>query len=219
MGFRQIAIILGVILCLPRCKQNTVKSPSVNSSQIEVTSYLPVDSKGDSAFYYKYIKKVSGELAIESLDSGRDSIQIRFWFTCREREYRKIVVLKNDGKTWSARLIEYAAIHEGRDSIRVLNGGGRQLQSRGDWNDLIDTIIKLKLVNVPNMDEVPGMKMTSLEGKFFGLEILTKNAHRFVEYSNLGYYLDKNEYPASNVAKAFQLIISQFVRGCSLNEN
>jgi hypothetical protein len=79
---------------------------------------------------------------------------------------------------------------------------------------LIDSLIRLRLIELPDINDVPGMISFGLHGNRFALEIASRHNYKFCNYSNLDYYLVRNEWPASNMAKAIKLISDECGFSC-----
>ena len=205
-----------MILLLVSCDNKTqIHSDKKPLKDYSVAKEIPLTRKGIPVLFYRLSKNVSYQLNLDSLELGFDSLQIRLWLDCSVKSYKRLFVLSNSNNNWSGVEYEYASEWiEKADSERLLSQTNQIITPELGWNKFMDSLNRLDIYNLPDMYSVKGMVPLALDGDYYFLEIANKEKYKFCIYSNLDYYLDKKEWPASNMAKIIDLFSHEFGFDC-----
>jgi hypothetical protein len=167
-----------------------------------------------------YIKKpTEGLVPIDSIGNGYDSIQIRVWQVQGLFGHRQLYAFKNDGKRWTGYFYELmidSNFGNGRGSREFLRGPipfdltkFKKLNPKIGWQQFIDSLIILKILDLPDFTKDLGMQTIHSDTSPIIIEIATKHNYRYYTYFDVDFFSDKF-WQAKNMFKILMLIYNQF---------
>jgi hypothetical protein len=163
-----------------------------------------------------YIKNtVAGMVPIDSIEHGYDSIQIRVWQVEGLFSHRQLYVFKNDGKRWKGYFYELTLDSDygsGVGTREFLHGPQpfeltkfKKLNPKMGWQKFIDSLIALRILDLPDFSEVAGMRPKTLHPSSIIVEIAKADTYRHYTYLNVESFTDKF-WQAENMSKIMMLI-------------
>jgi hypothetical protein len=196
------------------CEQNSTQEGERKVRTID--KQIRTNANGIPDVYYPITRTLARAMNLDDLEKGFDSLQIRIWLACRSKaSYQQVIVLKLAGANWHAELYQFLP-NNGHDSLRVLSYNKKNVEPRSGWPCLSDSLMRLKILELPDMASVSEMKMTALDASAdFVMEVATPTVYRLCTYNNLNYYVDKNVWPSSNMARFIRLLASEFKFPCA----
>ena len=131
-------------------------------------------------------------LKLESLESGFDSLQIRIWYEYSLVYDRDLIIIKRTDGIWSAKHYEMELNPDSTDNPTTFKTVKvKDVSPESGWPDFINKILELGITTLPNMDAIPGLDDSWLDGVTFNIEIATKNQYRFYGYHVPYQFADK----------------------------
>ena len=161
--------------------------------------------KGDPKyFFYNLTQEISRSAGFNLINNGFDSLIIRVWYFDNHVTDVKDIICKNGN--WNAvnHLISKELLNG-----EVGNGGvkSKQVLPKSDWKQLVDSVKKLAVIDVPKMYKYSGAS----DAPFIVIEIAGKNSYQLDAYV-LPIIL--HEFPKSDSITAFaNYIEAQFKTG------
>ena len=156
-------IVLSIFLLLFR--------PAV--SQVDNSFYkeIPHYKSGEIISYYSTIKKYENMFKLDTIENGFDSLQIRVWYHYPKfRTPKNVFILKKQNNTWTTMLYSLD-----KDSLIIIN-------PKSNLNMVIHSILKNKIMTLPNMDDIKGLEDGYVDGESYTIEISDKNHYRLYHY-------------------------------------
>jgi hypothetical protein len=201
---------------LQSCKEVDSDQPNEYAAKF-VTQLNPTDTflvdiprpknKEIDSFQIEINKRNERYLALESIEKGFDSIQVRIFYACINTP-RLFIILKNTGKKWKAELCRIVYPKNWQnwgDSVSRMTING---SPKSGWTKFISQLFELKVLTLPTDDNIPGFKRESVtDGCWAEVEIATKNTYRYYSYDNPDLY----NYPQTkNILLILELINNEF---------
>lgn len=197
-------------------------SESTDKEIIKFKKEIPKNKNGDTSVFYKIIQKKVSLLSLDSLQNGFDSLEIRIWTTCSELIYYNLIVIKKSNSNWTA--TEFILTDWGqtinKDSVKMMRIRKldpeynkdtveiikvRNLMPIGGWDKFLIKLFALKIMTLPNMNDIPGLLDTWSDECTYSIELATKNEYRFYNYHCPHNFQDKF-WQAKNMVQINKLI-------------
>jgi hypothetical protein len=167
------------------------------------TKEIPVQKNGAVNVFYQSAKSKQRQLGLDSLENGFDNLQIRVWYDYALVRERKLVVLTNKERKWTAKVCYLQVAWDGKTEsiltkkiIKVKPGSG--------WETFSKKLLNLKIVTLPDQNEVKGYGQ-GFDGKTYHVEVATKNLYRFYGYWEPQQFQGRF-WQAKNMADILQLL-------------
>jgi hypothetical protein len=165
---------------------NKNNNPAKHSQKFE-----DLNSYNDKISYLRY--KIT-KLRLDTIQNGYDSFQVRIWILGGLFGNVDLYILKNARTKWTAqnyKLVRDSNIVNGKDQNKYTNGSEpfqivkhRILKPIIPWRKLIDSLSKLQLMTLPDMNEISGMKINSTDAGSIVVEVATRQFYRNYHYSD-----------------------------------
>ena len=134
------------------------------------------------------VRATGDSLGLDNLENGYDSLQIRLWFTYRS-DSEQVLIIRRNNAHWYGNIgfASYSLTPMG-DSISRYTIHYFKPILRSDWSDIVDTLIKLNIMNLQDEEEVPGLdSMRSLSRGGNGsviIEIADRHKYKLYFYGS-----------------------------------
>jgi hypothetical protein len=210
---QKLSFILFSVL-LFSCKGQKKPSQLEPSSQEDtVTSFkreIPSYKDGEVDLFYTLKKQKEKQLKLDSLESGFDSLQIRIWYDYALLINRELIVIKRANGKWSAEHHEMIVDWDAYKNTETIKTNKiRSVTPKSGWDRFITELVSLKIMTLPNMDDIPGLQDNWTDGVTYNVEIATKKQYRFYSYHLPDKFEDK--FPqAKNMTGILRLISIEF---------
>lgn len=79
---------------------------------------------------------------------------------------------------------------------------------KSGWDKFINELLSLKIMTLPNMDDIPGLQDNWTDGVTYNIEIATKKRYRFYSY-HLPDKFEDNFWQAKNMTEILSLISTE----------
>lgn len=142
-----------------------------------VKKEIPLDRKGHPRLDYIIDRQKSKQLALDPIEDGYDSLQIRIWFDYSMARKKHLVVIKRHDGKWSCQLfITTTKWNDANDSQIVVNKSVLPIEPSMGWAHFIKRLLDLDIMNLPNGP--PG----GMDGANYNVEIATEKLYRYYSY-------------------------------------
>lgn len=139
----------------------------------------PTDD-GRPDIFYTLAKSKAKQLQLPSIEKGFDGLQIRVWYEYSRSNRRQLVTIINHKSQWEAAVYEME-IKDGPGQ-EILTSVETLLVPKSGWDTFNKTLIDLKIITLPDMNNIPGLEDRYKDGKAYSIEIATKHQYRFYTY-------------------------------------
>jgi hypothetical protein len=201
---KNVVILLTVVLVFLGCKgkHNYQDDLYQFNHPTDTTFKKEIPTTGYS---YKSDKYKEKQLGLESLESGFETLQIRLWVDYALYKGKELYIIKNKNSKWTAEVYKMMTERsvEGEDSI--VSKEIKNVTPKSGWDSLLTNLVNLKIVTLPNMDNIPGVVDMIDDGVDFNIEIASKYQYRFYGYHVPEQFQDKF-WQAKNMAQIVKLI-------------
>ena len=192
----QKLIIIFLSILLFSCDGKDNSSISKPSSKVDTTTIfkkeIPTYKIGGVDLFYELKKQKEKQLKLDSLESGFDSLQIRIWYDYALLTNRELIVIKRTNHKWTAdhyeMIVEWDAL---RNTETITTNNVKSLIPKSGWHDFITKLSDLKIMTLPNMNDIPGLVDKWHDGVTYNIEVATKKQYRFYGYHLPGKFEDK----------------------------
>ncbi len=181
-----------------------------------------IPKNGDTSIFYKLIQKKARLLSLDSLQNGYDSLEIRIWTNSSEPVYSNLIVIKKANSIWTATnyIMSDWERPNTNDSIKIMRIKKldpidntdtveiikiKNLKPIGSWDKFLSKLFALKIMTLPNMNDIPGLVDTWSDEFTYSIELATKNEYRFYNYHCPHNFQDKF-WQAKNMVEIKKLI-------------
>ena len=173
--------------------------------KIEIPSY----SNGELDLFYKLTKQKSEQLELDDLTKGYDSLQIRIWYDYSLINHRELIVFKyHNSKWWGYHYNLEVNWNSSNLSETIEKFDKEFIFPKTDWENFIAELLKKKILELPNMDDIKGLEDYWTDGITYNVEIGTKDKYRFYSYHLPNKFL--NFWQAKNMMEILDIVQSEF---------
>lgn len=168
-------------------------------------------SREDTDFV-KHKQEVESKLGLSSIEDGFDGLQIRIWKGFANPDSLKLIIFSKSDDGWSARFYTLVLHYNNSfDSIKDVTRNIKIKEPRSGWNIFIDSLLKLKILELPDYSEVPSYTL-SMDSEAIRVEVAADKKYRFYSYLDIE---SQNEVisEATNMRKILELIEEEFGGG------
>lgn len=222
---KQIIFLPILLLVLYSCDpkkgdvQQENKTDSVNNrmDMVEETDL----SRAKNFYNHIFIRNIKGTKLefIDSLHDHFDSLQIRLWNIGGLSPGHELYLVTKIKSKWTGTYFDLQPdtnYISGKGTREFLTGPipldiqqSKAIQPKIGWIKFIDSLITLQVMTLPDMEEVPGMKVKWTDSPYMIIEFSTKDKYRFYEYSSPDLYMD-SFWQAGKAVKIQSLFYTQF---------
>lgn len=156
--------------------------------------------KGYPYIYWNFCKQKQKQLGLESLETSKDSLIFRMWITnpvSKKGQPHGLVEIKYDSTGWNGKLVlMHVDFKLGNLSETITDSKVIDLKPlKTDWTTVVDSLIKLKISELPTDDSIPGYYSGNSgygsNSPTFSFEYSTKDLYRFYQYNDIYRAADK----------------------------
>jgi hypothetical protein len=203
-------LTLPLIVLLASCTRN--------NHPVRVAQILPIDTivvfkkeiakwpNGGVNLFYTSKKQLEDQLHLDNLEAGFDSLQIRIWVDYALGINKELFIIKRDKGVWEGSYYEIIAdwYDDGRpDSLRSYKA--KEFVPKSNWDVFMNKLISLKIISLPNMNDISGLKDGWTDGVEYMVEISTQKLYRFYTYHSPEHFADKF-WQAKNMAEIVEMM-------------
>ena len=201
---KNVIILLTSIVIFFGCKDNHNSQDSLYQFKHPTDTTFEKETP-TSGYSYKSDKYKEKQLGLENIESGFETLQIRLWVDYALYKGKELYNIKNKNGKWSAEFYKMMTERneEGEDSI--VSKEIKNVTPTSGWDSLLTNLVNLKIVTLPNMDNIPGLVDMIDDGVDFNIEIASKYQYRFYGYHSPEYFQDKF-WQAKNMTQIVKLI-------------
>jgi len=190
-------IYLSFILLLNSCVVLDTGLTPIPQSTKEID--IPHYDNGKPYVYWHYAKHKEPQLNISSPEKSTDSLLFRIWVTNPVGHYNQphaLIELKYD-TAWHGKMILMKVNFSRWNFIeKITNTKTFKLVPKTNWDNVIDSLYKLKIDKLPTDEAIPNYYNESNRytgnSTTFSFEYSTKTIYRFYQYGNI--YRDPKHY-------------------------
>ena len=208
-GIYFIALI--TLLLFAGCKEQT---DSIHHSFVFVDTTkpfkreIPTYQDGSGDLFYFVEKAKQKQLGLDSLENGFSNLQIRVWYDYSLVKQRDLVVITNKDTNWTATVYNLQVDWDG-ETETIISKQVKQVTPKSGWSDFLGKLFDLKILTLPNMNDIPGLDDGWTDGITYNVEIATKNQYRFYGYHLPDKFEDKY-WQAKNMTNILKLFEQEF---------
>ena len=183
----QKLIIIFFCILLFSCNGRGNSSISKPSPKVDTTTIfkkeIPTYKIGGVDLFYELKKQKEKQLKLDSLESGFDSLQIRIWYHDALLINRELIVIKRTNQKWTAdhyeMIVEWDVY---KNTETITTNKVTSLIPKSGWYNFITKLLDLKIMTLPNMNDIPGLADNWHNGITYNIEVATKKQYRFYGY-------------------------------------
>ena len=197
-------LILVLLLILVSCKHSTQKDSTKFKRDI-----FCFPGRSYNLMYDLTQQKVA-QLGLDTLQSGYDSLQIRIWYNYAFFNLRRLYIINYSKSKWSASVWTLNVAWDSATQTDSIQGYQREVRSpRSGWDQFCKKLFELRVMTLPDMYAIPGLRMSFSDGVGYDVEIATQHLYRFYSYSNPK-MLENKYWQASNMERIRKLFEQEF---------
>jgi hypothetical protein len=173
---------------------------------VESTFKREIPTEGYSFKSDKIKEKLLG---LPNLESGFDSIQIRLWVDYALYKGRELYVIKNQYGKWTAEVYKmFVERDAAAETEEIISKQVFSVTPKIGWEDLIDSLLILRIETLPTMHDIPGLVDGWDDGVDYNIEFATNYRYKYYGYHLPEEFQDKF-WQAKNMTQIVKLIRSQ----------
>ncbi len=168
---------------------------------------IPLYTNGQPVISYDLTKGFSQKLNPSTIENGTDSLRIRIWYDFSLIGNKKMIDIVCTTATCSAKLYQWVGYmtFDSSKKIIVEDIKTSQLIPKTNWNNILNNIKQLKILELPTMDSIPDLRDSWADGHNVSFEIGTKDKYRFYCYHMAEKFADRF-WQAANVDKFLDIL-------------
>ena len=159
---------------------------------------IPTNPRGKIDAFFASTKEKQKLLGLESLENGFDGLQIRIWFDVVNIDKQKLVNITYKNLIWTTTVYD------------LITKTKRILIPKSGWINLSNNLLNLKILTLPNGDEILNCGGGGGDGSTYNIEIATINHYRYYSYWEPQLYT-QTCWLAKNIKEVLSLITKEFV--------
>lgn len=154
-------------------------------SQIQADTFvrqIPILENGAPRRVYYNLKEIEKDFKLDPIETGVDSIEIRFWFGYNTIDTLQCLRIYNTKKEWKGELITTSYIQNDKKALPWI--ATTQVQSKtpkSGWTFLINEIVKLGVITLPDANNIPDYTFAT-NSRSLIVEISTSKFYRLYSY-------------------------------------
>lgn len=209
----QRLFIIFFCVLLFSCSGQDNSSVSKLSSQVDTaTSFkkeIPTYKNGGVDLFYELKKQKEKQLKLDSLESGFDSLQIRIWYDYALLINRELIIIQRTKGKWTADRYEMVVDWDSfKNTETIKTNKIKSVIPKSGWDNFINELLSLKIMTLPNMDDIQGLVDNWNDGVTYNIEVATKKEYRFYGYHLPDKFEDKF-WQAKNMTRILSLISTE----------
>jgi hypothetical protein len=169
-------IILVASSCNNLNKSNELPSPFVDTAKGFKKDYFQ-KKNGKPTFWLSYCKEWAKELKLDTLQNGVNNLEIRIWYVFSRYSERKLVVIRNTGDEWIAKVYQFD--EEVRNKFENLTI--KHVLPKSGWKTFMQRLWSNKILTLPDCYDIPGFE-GGADGSVYIVEIATKSQYKLYSY-------------------------------------
>lgn len=210
-----------ILILLISCDRR--KAKTIPEVQIKPQKIVESDSIRAANFYERFNiqnESKNSQIFIDSLLFSFDSLQIRYWNIESLYRGRQLFIISNCNAVWTGFYYELQAEEKyisGEGTKEYLQGPEPQIiklkkgvKPKCGWTKFVDSLIAFNIKGLPDMSEIPDMKVTWTDGGSNVIEVRSKEKFRFYKYYRPQRFVEKFE-EARNLESIKSLFYRQLV--------
>jgi hypothetical protein len=203
--------LITIVLCVSHfscIEQNSfsISEPSVKVDTPDFKKEIPTYKNGGVDLFYVRKKQREHQLRLDSIESGFDSLQIRIWYDYALLVNRELIVVKRTNGKWSGHHYEIVVDWDAYKNTETIKTNKiESITPKSGWDKFIKELDSLKIMTLPNMDDIPELQDSWSDGVTYSVEIASKRQYRFYSYHLPDKFEDKF-WQAKNVTEILKLI-------------
>ena len=193
------------ISCNQSGKSNN-KTILLNDTTKTFTKEIPKYKDGGVDLFYTMKKDMASQLKLHDLEAGFDSLQIRIWYDYALSSSKELLIIERTNSMWSAARYEMkitdttAKVFDSIISTKI-----KLITPKSGWENFTNKLFDLKIMTLPNMENIPGLEDNWTDGVTYSIEISTKKQYRFYNYHLPNIFASKF-WQAKNMTQILDLI-------------
>jgi hypothetical protein len=201
-AMRHLAFVLSLFLigCSDRESQNQTNDTRKKNNEVIRDSSLTT--------------RLSTALHLPKIEKGVDSFELRLWSSLSMTDLQILTTLRFSDGLWHCTQSRYwiGAITEwGKNrSLYVDSVETRKVVPTIPYKDLLDTIRRYHITNIPSQQDIPGFVDRTADGMVYVLEIAESNKYYSITYRNPQTYDDSANKKISSLLSFLNRSISAF---------
>ncbi|MDX2048442.1 MAG: hypothetical protein SFU87_16770 [Chitinophagaceae bacterium] len=152
----------------------------------EIPTYKDGPKKGDTTYLFKAIREDVRQLNLDNIENGYDSLEIRIWLGHSMAKKRNVVIIQRKSNKWSGKLVTFIQGYEEKTGKEFIgNKEVKEAKPKSGWNNFIKNILSLKIMILPDENDISGYNGCGTDGLPYYFEIATRDKYRFFTYCNI----------------------------------
>ncbi|RYX82182.1 hypothetical protein EON73_04445 [bacterium] len=156
---------------------------SVYSQARSFKTDIPVSKNDQYNMYYNYTQKFQEQLSIKPLKNGSEDTVIRIWYDYALFKYKEMYELSKNNNKWRVTHYAFWTESQGPSVDRTITR--KQVEAidpKTSAENLLLQLKKLEIETLPNMNNIPHLSDTYLDGTSYCFEVSTRSNYRFYTY-------------------------------------
>lgn len=155
---KNIYFILTLTVCFFAACKGQTNSTHQSLAFVDTTKpfkkEIPTYRDGGVDIFYALAKAKQKQLGLDSLENGFHNLQIRVWYDFALVRERKLVVITNKDTNWTATVYDLQVDWDDRTET-ILSKKVKQVTPKSGWANFSKKLLDLKVLTLPNQDDVP----------------------------------------------------------------
>ena len=122
-------------------------------------------------------------LGLDNLEQGYDSLELRIWLSYKGKDTFQVLTIKENNHQWFGYFCQASyVLNPDGDSLSHYTQIVFQPKPRADWGEIVDSLVKLQIMTLPDMLKVMSINDLPFEG---GNSVLIEvaDAHQYRIYA------------------------------------
>jgi hypothetical protein len=206
-----LTLSMALACCYGNNHPAAIKEYLQNDTSPKFKREIPRSPDGTFDSYYRLKRQREKRLLLDGLETGYDSLEIRIWFEYALYYKKDLVVIKRTDGKWTAFHYEITLdFNPDKETDSIKSKTSRHVTPKCGWDEFTDKLFSLKIMTLPNMDDIKEIVNRMDDGVDYFIEIATKNQYRFYVYSNPEEFEDKF-WQTTNMTKIIELVRTELM--------
>ena len=183
----RVFLVILITFTFNSCQQRKNKTLDLNYAlaQIQADTFIrqiPILENGDPRRVYYNLREIEKDFKLNPIETGVDSIEIRFWFGYNLIDTLQCLRIYNTKKEWKGELITTSYIQNDKKALPWITT--TQVKSKvpkSGWTFLINEIVKLGVITLPDANNIPDYAFAT-HSRSLIIEISTSKFYRLYSY-------------------------------------